>query len=231
MKRINGNILVVVAHPDDEVLGCGGTISRLTNEGVDVYIAILGEGITSRYDRRDQADKEELEALKEKSARVADALGAKGVFHFALPDNRFDTLALLDIIKPIEELIDRLQPEKVFTHHGGDLNIDHNLTFRAVLTATRPLHSCPVKELYTFEVPSSTEWSFGKIDHAFAPNVFFDVSSFLDTKIRALELYDGEIRAFPNPRSSRLIRSMAEKWGSAVALEAAEAFHLIRSIR
>ena len=118
-------VLVIAAHPDDEVLGCGGTIARLAQDGHDVCIAILGEGITSRYEQREQADQTTVEALHARSWQVAELLGARDLFLYSLPDNRFDTVPLLDVIKIVEELVECLQPQIIYTHHGGDLNIDH----------------------------------------------------------------------------------------------------------
>lgn len=224
-------VLVIVAHPDDEVLGCGGTIARLAQEGHEVYIAILGEGITSRYQQRGQADQALVEALHAHSRQVAELLGAKDLFLHNLPDNRFDTVPLLDVIKIVEELIGRLQPQVIYTHRGGDLNIDHVITHRAVMTATRPVVNCPVKEIYAFEVPSSTEWSFGQFQPAFNPNLFVDVSSTLESKLEAMALYESEASPFPHPRSPEALRAIARWWGSVVGVKAAESFELVRGIR
>jgi LmbE family N-acetylglucosaminyl deacetylase len=224
-------LLVVVAHPDDEVLGCGATIARLTQEGHEVYIAILGEGITSRYQQREQADRSLVEALHARGRQVAELLGVRDLFLYNLPDNRFDTVALLDVVKIIEELIERLKPEVIYTHHGGDLNIDHMVTHRAVLTATRPVTDQPVQEIYAFEVPSSTEWTFGQFQPAFRPNVFMDISDTLEAKVQAMALYESEVRPFPHPTSSVALRASARRWGSMAGVEAAEAFELIRAIR
>ena len=224
------SVLVIAAHPDDEVLGCGGTIARLAREGHDVYIAILGEGITSRYEQREQADEALGEALHARSRQVVELLGARDLFLYNLPDNRFDTVPLLDVIKITEELVERLQPQVIYTHHGGDLNIDHVVVHRAVLTATRPVAGHSVREIYTFEVPSSTEWAFGQFQPAFRPNVFVDISATLETKIQALALYESEARAFPHPRSPGALRAIARRWGSTVGVEVAEAFELVRSV-
>lgn len=227
----NERILVVAAHPDDEVLGCGATIARLAREGAEVYIAIMGEGITSRYQQREQADRKALETLHDSSRRVAALLGAKDLFMHDLPDNRFDTVPLLDVIKIVEDLVKRLRPQAVYTHHGGDLNIDHAITSRAVLTATRPLAGCPVRDLLMFEVPSSTEWAFQRYEPVFRPTVFTDVHGTIDAKIKAMELYEGEMRAFPHPRSALALRAIAQRWGSVVGVAYAEAFELVRMIR
>lgn len=223
-------ILVVAAHPDDEVLGCGGTIARSVREGADVFIAILGEGVTSRYSNREEADQRLVETLHGQCEEAARILGAKALFTYKLPDNRFDTLPLLDIIKIIEELIDRLHPSAIYTHYDGDLNVDHCLVNRAVLTATRPTEGCPVEDVFAFEVPSSTEWAFSRGTDSFRPNVFVDVRDTLGEKIRAMQTYTGEVREFPHPRSEEALRAIATRWGSTVGVHSAEAFELVRSI-
>ena len=223
-------VLVVAAHPDDEVLGCGGTIARLAQEGHDVYIAILGEGITSRYQQQEEAVQAQVKALHARSRQVAELLGTKDLFLYNLPDNRFDTVPLLGVIKMIEELVQRIQPKVIYTHHGGDLNIDHIITHRAVLTAARPITECSVKEIYAFEVPSSTEWAFGQFQ-PFHPNVFMDISATLEAKLKAMELYESEVREFPHPRSLEALQAVARHWGSVVGCRAAEAFELIRAVR
>lgn len=222
--------LIIAAHPDDEVLGCGGTAARLAAAGGEVFIAILGEGLTSRSDRRDQTGRRELLALREASQQAGARLGARAVFNHDLPDNRFDTVPLLDVVKLIEGLIERVQPSCLYTHHGGDLNIDHAVVHRAVLTATRP-GTTPVRELYAFEVPSSTEWAFGQWGGGFQPNVFQDITSTLEIKVAAMELYESERRPDPHPRSPEALRAIAKRWGSLAACPAAEAFTLIRSLR
>jgi len=223
--------LVIAAHPDDEVLGCGGTVAGLARAGQDLYIAVLGEGVTSRYEKREEADQAEIEKLDIQCRQAAELLGAKEIFRYQLPDNRFDTVPLLKIIKIIEELIDRLRPRVVYTHHGGDLNVDHILTCRAVLTATRSVPGQPVKEIYSFEVPSSTEWAFQRFAPAFSPNVFVDITGTLDVKIEALKRYENEIRPFPHPRSPEAVKALSTRWGSLAGCPAAEAFELVRSLR
>ena len=223
-------VLVLAAHPDDEVLGCGGTIARFAREGHQVYIAILGEGITSRYTQREEADLAQIKALHERSQQVAEVLGATELFLYDLPDNRFDTVPLLDMVKIIETLVVKLQPQMVFTQHGGDLNIDHQILFRATLTATRPMEDSPVKTLYSYEVASSSEWAFGQFDPIFHPSVFIDISDTLDVKIRAMEMYESEARPFPHPRAPESLEAIARRWGSTVVLKAAESFHLVRQV-
>jgi LmbE family N-acetylglucosaminyl deacetylase len=222
------NILVLAAHPDDEVLGCGGTMARLAQEGHSLYVAILGEGISSRYAERSEADQGLISTLHGNSQSVAEFLGAKDLFMFNLPDNRFDTVPLLDVIKIVEGLIARLQPHTVYTQHGGDLNVDHNVLYRATLTATRPLPDCPVREVYAYEVASSTEWSFQKFAPSFRPSVFVDISTTLEQKVSAMQMYETEARLFPHPRAPESLRATAQRWGSVVGASAAEAFEPVR---
>ena len=223
-------VLVVAAHPDDEVLGCGATMARLAAEGQPVHIAILGEGITSRSSR-DDSGAELLRRLHQQAEAAALKIGAKDVVLFKLPDNRLDTLPMLEIAKLIEGLIQKLRPAVIYTHHPGDLNLDHGIVHRAVLIATRPVLGHPVRQILTFEVPSSTEWAFQKIEPVFRPNVFVEVSKTLDAKIAALACYDSETRDFPHPRSEQTLRAIATRWGSIIGCTAAESFELVRSIR
>jgi LmbE family N-acetylglucosaminyl deacetylase len=224
-------VLVIAAHPDDEILGCGATAARLVAEGHEVHFAILGEGVTSRHANRSEADARQLQELKRHTHAAAAKVGVTNVSLHGLPDNRLDTVPLLEVVKVVEELVRRLRPEVIYTHHGGDLNIDHGVVHRAVLTATRPTGECSVREIYAFEVPSSTEWAFQRIEPSFRPNVFVDVTRMVDAKIAAMECYESEARKFPHPRSPEALRAAAMRWGSVAGCGAAEAFELVRSIR
>ena len=224
-------VLVIAAHPDDEILGCGATAARLVQEGHEVYFAILGEGITSRHGTRDAADAAQLSLLQQHAGAAGRTVGVKEVFLHKLPDNRLDTVPLLEVVKLVEDLVVQLKPEVIYTHHGGDLNVDHGVIHRAVLTATRPVAGQPVREIYAFEVPSSTEWAFQRIEPVFRPNVFVDVSRTLEVKLAAMACYETEIRKFPHPRSPEALRAIAARWGTVAGCAAAEAFELIRSVR
>jgi LmbE family N-acetylglucosaminyl deacetylase len=228
---VSSSILVVAAHPDDEILGCGGTMARLAREGHQVCVAILAEGMSSRYARREDADPKQLQHLHSQAQQAADKVGAKEVVLRKLPDNRLDTVPLLEVVKIVEDLVARFRPEVIYTHHPGDLNVDHGVVHRAVLTATRPLMGQCVREIYAFEVPSSTEWAFQRFEPSFRPSVFVDITETLETKIEALACYDTEMRKFPHPRSAEALRAIATRWGSVVGLPAAEAFELVRSVR
>jgi len=222
-------VLIVAAHPDDEVLGCGGTIARFADEGCEVYTLILGEGITSRDDSRDRHKREEeIRTLKKQVEDANNILGVKKIYTFDFPDNRFDTVPLLDIIKTIEKIKCDIKPDIVFTHHQGDLNIDHQITFRAVMTACRPIKDESVKEIYSFEIPSSTEWNEPCSLTYFMPDYFVDISKSLKVKINALKEYETELRDFPHPRSLKALELNAKQWGIKMGFEATEAFKTIR---
>lgn len=220
--------MVVAAHPDDEVLGCGGTIAKLVKRGYEVYTLILGEGITSRDIKRDpNIRKEEIEKLRTCMCEANRILGVARVFAFDFPDNRFDSVDFLDIVKVVEEVKDRIKPEVIFTHSKSDLNIDHKITYMAVITATRPLKEESVKQIYSFEVLSSTEWNYPV---SFSPNVYYNIESTIDLKLRALEKYELELRKYPHPRSIEGVVVKAKQRGMEAGFLYAEAFELIRSL-
>ncbi|MBN1548047.1 MAG: PIG-L family deacetylase [Syntrophaceae bacterium] len=224
------NILVVAAHPDDEVLGCGGTIAKYAKEGWRVSIVILGEGISSRYESRSDADTSQLDNIKETSKGVAKLLGAAEVMHHDLPDNRFDTVPLLDVVKLIEDHVQRIKPQIVFTHHSGDLNVDHSVVARATLSAVRPIRGTAVRTLLAYEVPSATDWSFGSLGAQFSPNTFYDIGGQLELKLKAMSMYESELRPFPHPRSIQAIQAAAVRWGAVAGIQAAEAFQIVHNV-
>lgn len=229
---IHRKILVVAAHPDDEALGCGGTMAKLAMEGNEVYTVVLGEGITSRDIQRNRQEKEnEIETLRNQLMEANKILGVKDCFIFDFPDNRFDTVALLDIVKVIESVKKQVNPEVVFTHHHGDLNIDHQITFKAVMTAFRPVPGESVKEIYTFDIPSSSEWSGSHSAVFFRPNLFIDISETKSKKVEALKKYKSELMNFPHPRSLEAIDILSKQRGIQVGLGAAETFEIVRIIR
>lgn len=222
-------VLVVAAHPDDEILGCGGAVARLIQEGAVGYSLILGEGKTSRDEQRNVSKRSvEMENLYSEAHKANAVIGVKEIFLYDFPDNRFDTAALLDIVKVVEEVKQKVKPDIIFTHYQSDLNIDHRVTYNAVITATRPMPGETVKEIYSFENSSSTEWNFPL---SFSPNVFFDISKTIELKKKALECYCSELCDFPHPRSIKGVELQAANWGMKMGVSFAEAFRCIRSVR
>jgi LmbE family N-acetylglucosaminyl deacetylase len=225
----NDKILIVAAHPDDEVLGCGGTIRAIADrygEG-GVSALVLSEGLTSRESDTVKFSKADIERVNQDSLNAAKILGIRRSYFEGLPNNRLDSMDLLDVIKIIERYIAELRPDVVFTHHNGDVNAAHRIAYQAVLTACRPIEGCSVKKLFSFEIPSSTEWAFPTYKSAFSPNVFVEIGDRIDVKIQAMQAYRSERRKFPHPRSPAAIRAIAARWGSVANLNFAEAFELI----
>ena len=228
------NILVVAAHPDDELLGLGATMNKWIHEyGVRTHVLILGEGITSRSEKRDpDAWSEELAIHRQNINDAAKKIGYHKVTTHDFPDNRFDTVALLDIIKVVEKVKSEFQPDIIFTHHGGDLNIDHQRTYQAVITACRPLENEAVNSIITFETPSSTEWTPAQTEHIpFQANLFVEVSEEnIQAKIDAMEAYKFEKRKYPHPRSPEALKIRAQQYGINTGCVFAEAFSIVRHI-
>ena len=224
------NILVIAAHPDDEILGVAGTIRRLTNEGACCRAVIVAEGLTSRAMNRSEADFTELKELQSDAQESAKVVGYQSIDFCELPDNRLDGMELLDIIKVICRYIEKYKPDIVFTHHHGDLNIDHKIVCEAVLTACRPVNEYSVKSIYAFETPSSTEWNYTYED-SFRPNMYFDVSDTINVKVDAMKCYRSECASSPHPRSAKALMALAEYRGSNVGVRYAEAFVVLREVR
>jgi len=215
----------VAAHTDDEAIGCGGTIARHVAEGDTVYTVFMADGVTSRPN----SSHEELTEREKAANNAAQILGLKEIFLLGLPDNRMDSIPFLDIVHSLEKIITKVNPQIIYTHHHGDLNIDHQLTHRAVLTACRPTPACAVREIYSFEVLSATEWNTAGCE-PFSPNVFIDISQYLTIKQQAIEAYHLETRPAPHTRSIENILRLAEFRGNTVGVEAAEAFSLVRRL-
>ncbi len=220
------DVLVVAAHPDDEVLGAGGTIARHTRRGDRVSVLIMTDGVTARHHVT-----EPQKAAARKASRI---LGVRDVEFVDLPDQRLDSLPLLEVITPIARAIKDLRPEIVYTHHGGDANQDHRAVFAGTLVAVRPFGDNPVKQVLSYAVASSTEWGPPSASWAFLPNVYVDIQDTLEVKLKAFEAYretfQSEVRPFPDPRSPEAVRTYAEATGIAVGMRAAEAFVLIREL-
>ena len=219
-KKIGKSVLVVVAHPDDEAIGCAGTILKHTLNGDKVQILILSDGFSSRLngEKRDNTAYE-----------VSSELGCKKPILCNFPDNKLDSIPLIDLVKRIEQVISEFSPEIIYTHHVGDLNIDHQITHKAVMTACRPLPNSNVKQIYAFEILSSSEWQTPGY-FPFIPNVYVDISNYIETKKQILIMYGEEMRDFPHSRSIENIINLASLRGASVGINYAEAFMLLRKV-
>ena len=222
--------LVIAAHPDDDVLGCGATMHRLALEGRQVRVVFLGEGSTCRFSREEIEAGLSQAAVDQRQRFAREALAVLGVTDFAfndLPCGRFDTVPIIEIAALVEKEIADFQPDTVFTHFVNDVHNDHQLTFQAVLQSTRPTSNATVRNVLSFEVLSTTEWRF--VD-AFQPNYFVDAEDHVSVKAEALACYHTETKSFPFPRSSEGVLALARMRGMQAGLRAAEAFMIVRSI-
>lgn len=229
----NKRIMVVAAHPDDELLGLGATMHKLIKEqGVQTRVVILGEGITSRSDTRDtELWKKALEKHHCDVQTARQLIGYHSVQTYNFSDNRFDSHALLDIVKVVEHEKEQFHPDFIFTHHGGDLNIDHQMTFQSVMTATRPMEDEQVKAVFTFETPSASEWQATCDPRHFMPNLYIEISEAdLQAKCSAMAAYEFEKRVFPHPRSTEALKTLAQFRGYTIGKHLAEAFQMVRMI-
>jgi len=223
---MNKQILIIAAHPDDEVLGCGGTIALHVKDGDSVHVLFLGDGVSSRGD----SDPNLITARKESAVKACEVLGAAIVGFEKFPDNMFDTVPLLNIARVVESAKKEINPQIIYTHHGGDLNIDHRITCQAVLTAFRPQPDEVFSEIRAFETNSSTEWSTSAIMPPFIPDTFVDITPYLEKLLNAYSYYADEIREEPHARSLEALKIAALRRGRETGLHAAEAFMTLRRI-
>ena len=217
------SVMVVAAHPDDEVLGCGGTIARHVFSGDDVHVVILTQGVTGRR----EASHADIEKLAASARRANDILGVRSLTLHDYNDQRLETLSRLDVTQFIETHVKKNAPEIVYTHFSADINLDHAVVSECTATACRPTPASAVRRLLFFEVPSSTEWSARS---GFNPDWFVDVSATFDRKMEALRCYGSELRPFPHPRSAEAIEHLAGWRGATAGLTRAEAFVLARNV-
>lgn len=219
-------VLIVAAHADDEALGCAGTIARHVAEGDHVHLVLMADGVNSRLSATAANMDRRLAAMQ----AAQSILGIASVESLGLPDNQMDSLPLLKIVQQLEQAIERLRPSVVYTHHHGDLNVDHRLTHEAVMTVCRPIPGSSVREIYGFEVLSSTEWSTPQRER-FMPTLFVDITEQLAIKLKALGAYAEEMRAVPHSRSLQHAEVLTRHRGYSVGVDAAEAFEVYRVIR
>ena len=224
MIKKNNSVLVVAAHPDDEAIGCFGTLLKHYKFGDEINIIFLSDGVSSRG-----INKKKKHERKKNCLKVLKIIGlkSKNVFFLDYPDNMIDTVPLLDVIKNIEEIKKKIQPNVLYTHFSNDLNIDHRIAYQAAITASRPSKNETIKKILCLEIVSSTEWS-DKNKQIFSPNYFVDISKFINRKLKALAIYDKEIKKSPNARSLENIKNLALLRGSRAGVNYAEAFFIER---
>jgi LmbE family N-acetylglucosaminyl deacetylase len=220
------NVLVVAAHADDEALGCGGTLAVHADRGDRIHVMFLTDGVGSRG----AAQEAEAQRRRECSETAMACLGVRDATYLSLPDNQMDAVPLLDIVRQIEPVIAAARPDVVYTHHFGDLNVDHRLAHQAVMTALRPQPGAVTPAILCFEVPSSTEWQTPSVQSVFLPNWFQDIGRGFDRKVSALRCYADEMRPWPHSRSIEAVTHLARWRGASIGVEAAEAFVLARYI-
>lgn len=225
-------VAVIAAHPDDEMLGCGGTIAKHIALGDVVHVLIAAEGLTARDSKREFIKREpDLSDLQKIALKANQCVGSTTVDFLGMPDNRMDSVDLLDIVKKVEDFKQKYHPQIIYTHYASDVNIDHQKVHEAVITASRPQPHEPVKTILCFETVSSTEWQPASSKIPFAPNWFNPLScNNIQQKIEALKIYQSEMRAFPHARSLKAIEALAHWRGASVGFEYAEAFMLARHI-
>lgn len=217
-------VLVVAAHPDDELLGAGATLARHVRHGDEVHAVVVSDGATSRY-RSDMVG-----VLVDCARAAAKVLGLASVHVGSLADQRLDALPLVEVTRLVESVVRELRPDVVYTHFPGDVNSDHGVVARAAWTAVRPYVAPELRRFAVFETPSSTEWAWPLDDGGFSPTLFVDVGADLETKLAAMSCYDPELRDYPHPRSLRALRERAAYWGSRVGMTAAEPFQVFREV-
>ena len=217
-------ILVVAAHPDDEVLGCGGTLNQ--NKNKIIQILFLSDGVSSRGENLNN----EIKSRKNSAIKFSKTISKLKPIFLNFPDNSFDRVKFLDIVQEIEKVIQKFKPDTILTHSSSDLNIDHQITHKAVMTACRPQPNFCVKEIYSFETLSATHWQSPSMKNVFNPNYFVGVSDFMDKKIKALQCYDNEMREAPHARSYESVENLSKFRGSLVGVKNAEAFCVERIV-
>lgn len=220
---------MIAAHPDDEVLGVGGTVAKLSAQDVECHLLIVTDGSSSQYRDSDHLH-EIVEAKKLETKGCADLLGFKTIHYGELPDMKLDKTPHIVINQVIENVVDEVQPDTVFTHFWGDVNRDHQEIYKSTLVIVRPVMGQVVKEVYCYKVPSSTEWTPNKADTMFMPNVFVDIKDYAEQKYKAFACYSTELREYPHPRSVQYLRETDKAAGLRVGLLAAEEFVMLRKL-
>jgi len=217
-------VVVIGAHPDDELLGAGATLAMLVRAGAQVHAAVVCDAASGRRSPGVAA------ALERDGQRAAEIMGFASLRFLRLPGQRLDTVPAADLTELIGGVLDDIRPQVLYTHVPDDVDIDHGLVARAAWRACRPDSRDGPHRFAAFEAPSSAEWAWAAEGNGLRPNLFVDVADTLDTKIAALECYETKARDYPHPSSMRALRERAAFWGSQVGCGAAEPFRILRQV-
>ena len=220
-------ILVIAPHADDEVLGCGGSIKKHSNQGDEVYLCIVTKAYTPDWNQ------EFIDNRAKEIARASEILGIKETFFLNFPTVKLDTVPQKDINDALTRLIEKIKPEILYIPHRSDLNRDHQIVFGSALVAARTKPGSSIKKVYSYETLSVTECGnpkIDKLDDVFLPNVYVDISDTISDKLRAMECYMSEVKKFPHPRSLKGIIVLSEKRGMEAGFENAEAFMIVKEL-
>lgn len=218
------NVLIIAPHPDDEVLGCGGTINKMAADGHDVFVLIATRGSSNLYDQS------KVENVRSEARRAHQILGVSQTFFLDFPSPELDTVSIAEISREFSKIIMQLSVDILFVPHRGDIHNDHRVVFNAAIVAARPVGDCPVSEIYSYETVSETEWAAPFANDSFIPTLFIDITANLERKLDSMNCFSSQIREFPNPRSVKNIKALASFRGATVGLFASEAFMTIRRI-
>jgi N-acetylglucosamine malate deacetylase 1 len=218
-------ILVIAPHPDDEVLGCGGTIARHASANDEVYLCVVTEAYPPEW------PEDEIKKRKEEVFKVNRILGIRETHFLGFPTVKLDTIPQKELNDSIARVVDKVKPDVVYIPHRGDVNKDHRLVFDAAMVAVRPKQASTIKKVLSYETLSETEWGAPFAEDTFIPNVFVNISGTLSVKLKAMAEYKLELKQYPHPRSMEAISALAKLRGSSLGVEAAEAFMLIREVQ
>ncbi len=217
-------VLAIAAHPDDETIGAGGVIARHVAHGDEVYWCIVTQGYSPPW------SEETLAEARSQVDEVQEVLGFREVFLLGFPTVKLNTVPYIDLCSALQQVVDQVQPEIVYTTPRDDINQDHRIVYEATLVAARPLPSSSVRRLLCYEISTTARFGLPAGSTGFAPNVFVDISRYLEKKLEAIRCYRTELREYPHPRSVKGLRLLAEERGLSVGLQAAECFQLVREL-
>lgn len=219
------NVLVIAPHPDDEILGVGGTIAKRVSQGDDVYVCIVTKGCAPIF------SEEFIEQGRKEAREAHQFLGVKETIFLDFPAVMLETVPRFELNDKICQVVQRIKPDEVYIPHRGDMQIDHQMIADAAMVALRPKYKHLIKRIYAYETLSETGWNIPNVVNEFIPTVYEDITDMLDKKKKAMGIFQSQLAEFPNARSIGAIEALAKYRGATVSVGAAEAFQLIREIK